>query len=54
VSIVRKDIGLAAELASIAAGEYPAVASILALVEVLGEETYANWRRVGGIPAGCV
>jgi 3-hydroxyisobutyrate dehydrogenase-like beta-hydroxyacid dehydrogenase len=54
VSIVRKDIGLAAELASIAAGEYPAVASILALVEVLGDETYANWRRVGGIPAGCV
>lgn len=47
--VMRKDLDLALQLASRAAGSYPAVAAIKALVDGLGEETFDHWRRVGGL-----
>lgn len=49
-SIMRKDIGLASEMAACAEGSYPALQGFKALVDALGDETLQNWRRVGGLP----
>ena len=49
-SIMRKDMGLAVELASRAQGAYPVVRGLKSLIESLGDETFANWRCVGGLP----
>jgi 3-hydroxyisobutyrate dehydrogenase-like beta-hydroxyacid dehydrogenase len=48
-AIMRKDLGLADEMASHAQGQYPAIRCIKALVEGLGDETYDNWRRIAGL-----
>ena len=45
-SIIRKDVGLAGELASAAPGAYPALESLAALLDSLGDETFQNWRMI--------
>jgi 3-hydroxyisobutyrate dehydrogenase len=50
-AIMRKDLGLAAEMASQAQGQYPAIRGLKALIEGLGDETYESWRRIAGLPS---
>lgn len=49
-SIMRKDMGLAVELAGQAPGKYPVIGGLQKLINDLGDDTLANWRRVGGMP----
>jgi 3-hydroxyisobutyrate dehydrogenase len=44
---LRKDVGLALELASGSPGSYPVLERLVATLEAIGDETFANWRAVG-------
>lgn len=46
MSVIRKDVGLAAELASSAPGSYPALGNLSRLLDALGDETFQNWRMI--------
>jgi 3-hydroxyisobutyrate dehydrogenase-like beta-hydroxyacid dehydrogenase len=50
LSILRKDLRLAGDLATRAGGAYPAIQELDGLLSALGEETYVRWRRVAGVP----
>jgi len=50
LAIIRKDIGFANELTRATPGRYPAIAGLQSLLAGLGDETYENWRFVGGLP----
>ncbi len=49
-SIMRKDMGLAAELSETLPGQYPIIGGLKKLMNEMGDETLANWRRVCGMP----
>jgi 3-hydroxyisobutyrate dehydrogenase len=51
-AILRKDLGLATALADTAASQYPVIHGLKDLIDSLGDETFAHWRRVGGFPPG--
>lgn len=46
LSIMRKDIGLAVDLASGSQGAYPAIAGLMSIVESIGDETFATWTHL--------
>ena len=52
LAIIRKDVGTADDLASRAGGAFPAIRALKAVCESLGEETFAQWRRIATAPAG--
>ena len=54
VSVMRKDFGLAVELSHEVDGTYPLVASMKMFADTMGEESYDNWRSLGGPVAGAV
>lgn len=49
-AIMRKDLGLAVDLAAQAPGKYPVIRGLKALIDRLGDETYEHWRRIAGLP----
>jgi 3-hydroxyisobutyrate dehydrogenase len=49
MSILRKDIGLALELASDSQGEYPVIAGLMPVLDSLGDETFDNWAVIGAL-----
>ncbi|WP_275445901.1 NAD(P)-dependent oxidoreductase [Caballeronia zhejiangensis] len=49
LSIMRKDIGLAADLTSGSPGAYPAIAGLMSIVGSIGDETFATWTRLGDL-----
>ncbi len=46
MGILRKDSGIAVEMTSRVDGDYPAIAGLARIIAALGDETFANWRRV--------
>lgn len=46
--IIRKDVALGLELRSGSTGAYPLIEGLAPIVNSLGDETYENWRAVGG------
>ena len=48
--IMRKDLGLAVDMASRTEGTYPALHALQSLIRSLGDETFDNWRRVAELP----
>jgi len=44
---IRKDVGLALELASASPGSYPVLERLVSTVDAIGDETFENWRAVG-------
>jgi len=46
---MRKDLGLAVDMATGTGAHYPGLAAVKALVDSVGEETFQNWRRVAGL-----
>ena len=48
--IMRKDLGLAVEMASRTKGAYPTLTALKALMDSLGDETFENWRLVANLP----
>jgi 3-hydroxyisobutyrate dehydrogenase-like beta-hydroxyacid dehydrogenase len=49
MSILRKDIGLALELASESQGEYPVIAGLMPVLDSLDDETFENWAVIGAL-----
>lgn len=49
-AIMRKDLGLAADLAASTPGKYPMIRGLKGLIDGLSGETFDNWRRIGGFP----
>jgi 3-hydroxyisobutyrate dehydrogenase len=46
-AIMRKDFGLALQLAGEVGGSYPLVERLKAFADAVGDETYENWHAVG-------
>jgi 3-hydroxyisobutyrate dehydrogenase len=44
---IRKDLGLALDLAGASPGSYPVLERLVSTVDALGDETFDNWRAVG-------
>jgi 3-hydroxyisobutyrate dehydrogenase-like beta-hydroxyacid dehydrogenase len=51
-AIMRKDFGLAVQLAGDVQGSYPLVERLKEFADVMGDETFENWHTVGTAPPG--
>ena len=46
-AIIRKDVGLALDLAADSPHQYPALNQLLAMLDSMGEETFGIWQELG-------
>ena len=57
MTIMHKDFDLARELLPDSKGGYPVVEALMSILDLLGEETFENWReighRAGGLSGQC-
>ena len=51
LSILRKDVGLAVDMASLSGGAYPAIQGLMTIINSLGDETFRNWRYMSEAPS---